>query len=168
MVAVGDLEQTLLYQATSTGAHVPQFQEQRLSACRSVTARLHPCLIVQSGQTVAAGCSDTSCCSCVAGYTVLSSFTEAGDSGMCCAWNHYGSLFGDCHQVNLKVATCACDTGMVSRTCRTHNTVWLLAYIHAFMHTYIVCYHSCSSNNAMVAAGRRQEASSQGEPCQSR
>eukprot|EP00775_Hariotina_reticulata_P012709 gene12709-12839_t len=50
LVAVCDLKQTLLYQATATG------------------------------------------------YTLLSSFTEAGDAGMCCAWNHYGSLFGDCHQ----------------------------------------------------------------------
>ncbi|KAF8055820.1 SPCC4G3.03 [Scenedesmus sp. PABB004] len=50
LVAVGDCEPTLLYQATPTG------------------------------------------------YTLLSSFTEAVDVGMCAAWNAHGSLLASCHQ----------------------------------------------------------------------
>jgi WD40 repeat protein len=33
-----------------------------------------------------------------AGYTLLTSFTEACDGGMCCAWNQHGTLFASCHQ----------------------------------------------------------------------
>eukprot|EP00879_Flechtneria_rotunda_P017916 GHRR01018778.1.p1 GENE.GHRR01018778.1~~GHRR01018778.1.p1 ORF type:complete len:320 (+),score=107.99 GHRR01018778.1:118-1077(+) len=50
LVAVGDCDPTLIYQATPTG------------------------------------------------YTLLTSFTEACDVGMCCCWNHHGTLFASCHQ----------------------------------------------------------------------
>lgn len=50
LVAVGDCEPTLLYQATDSG------------------------------------------------YAMLSSFTEACDVGMCCAWSAHGSLLASCHQ----------------------------------------------------------------------
>lgn len=33
-----------------------------------------------------------------AGYTLLTSFTEACDVGMCCAWNTHGTLLASCHQ----------------------------------------------------------------------
>lgn len=33
-----------------------------------------------------------------AGYTLLTSFTEACDVGMCCAWNQHGTLLASCHQ----------------------------------------------------------------------
>lgn len=33
-----------------------------------------------------------------AGYTLSSSFTEAQDVGMCCAWSHYGNTFASAHQ----------------------------------------------------------------------
>lgn len=37
-------------------------------------------------------------CCVPAGYTLLTSFTEACDVGMCCAWNPHGTLLASSHQ----------------------------------------------------------------------
>ncbi|KAI8468743.1 MAG: WD40-repeat-containing domain protein [Monoraphidium minutum] len=51
------------------------------------------------------------------GYTLTSSYTEAQDVGMCCAWSHYGNTFAAAHQDGTLAAWDRRSGRLVAKMC---------------------------------------------------